>query len=180
MYSGRFSDRISVRRSKRQSFSEKGYSFTRQSSPFRSDIRTLICLGRTSMARAAPHFLWNSRRMGFLPIEVLALPISRIRSCSKSSWTMLEIVALVRESCFARSARDTGGWFTIYSSTKRRLLSRIISWLAMVIAGTPLRLLSVTIIHCRTTGGKEKFTGISTAAQTKKLTHCCASPVKFL
>ena len=42
-------------------------------------------------------------------MAVFALPISRIRFRSKSSCTILEMVALVSCSCLAKSAREMGG-----------------------------------------------------------------------
>ena len=103
--------RREIRYSSRERDGSIGYSFTVHDFPFRSPVRMVIFFTPRSTAMMEPQRLLKVSRIGFRPMEVFsALPSSMTSWRSSSSWTMVDTVAFVRCSIFARSARESGGW----------------------------------------------------------------------
>lgn len=120
--------RREIRYSSRERDGSIGYSFTVHDFPFRSPVRMVIFFTPRSTAMMEPQRLLKVSRIGFRPMEVFsALPSSMTSWRSSSSWTMVDTVAFVRCSIFARSARESGGWLAIASRTRARFMSRIYS-----------------------------------------------------
>ena len=112
--------RREIRYSSRERDGSIGYSFTVHDFPFRSPVRMVIFFTPRSTAMMEPQRLLKVSRIGFRPMEVFsALPSSMTSWRSSSSWTMVDTVAFVRCSIFARSARESGGWLAIASRTRR-------------------------------------------------------------
>ena len=105
-----------------------GYYYTFHDFTCRSTVRMVICVTPRPRAMKEQQRLLKVRRIGFRPMEVFsALPSSMTSWRSSSSWTMVDTVAFVRCSIFARSARESGGWLAIASRTRARFMSRIYS-----------------------------------------------------